>query len=116
MEIIPNPQETTGLAFNYDQPSAKAPKAILLAVTPKETGNWDWDDLLFTIQDTVELAKNRAVEPEHLEQTYVGQILPGFMYEVVPPAPGDVVPQDDSDALGWQVVTNLKANNDTIEE
>lgn len=116
VEIIPNLQETTGLAFNYDQPNAKAPNTILMAVTPTETGSWSWDDLIYTITDTVDLAKNRAVEPEHLEQTYMGQILPGFMYEVVPPSEGSVVPQDDSDALGWQVITNLKANNDSIEE
>ncbi len=116
VEIIPNPEETTGLAFNYDQPNAKAPNTILLAVTPTETGSWSWDDLIYTITETVDLAKNRAVEPEHLEQTYLGQILPGFMYEVVPPSEGEIIPQDDSNALGWQVITNLKANNETNEE
>jgi hypothetical protein len=116
VEIIPSEEETTGLTFNYDQPDAKAPNTVLLAVTPKETGTWDWDDLVVTLVDTLELAKNRAVEPEHLESSVVGQILPGLMFEVVPPTTGEVTPQDDSNALGWQVITNLKANNDNVDQ
>lgn len=119
VEIIPNLEETTGLTFNYDQPNAKAPNTILLAVTPKVTGHWAWDDLVWTLNDTLELSKNRAVEPEHLEDTIFGQLIPGILTEIVPPQfipteeedPDDVV----NNPMGRQVVTDLKVNNETYK-
>ena len=117
VEIIPNPEETTGIAFQYDQPDAKAPNTLLLAVAPQKQGKWTWDDLVYTLEDTLELAKNRAVEPEHLEDTVFGQILPGIMTEIVPP---QLLPEgaDDSaeaqdNPLGLQVVTDFGVVNDT---
>jgi hypothetical protein len=111
--------ETTGIAFNYDQPDAKAPNTLLLAVTPKVTGQWQWDDLVYTLNDTLELAKNRAVEPDHLEDTVFGQILPAIMTEIVPP---QLLPEDSDDSadaqdnpLGLQVVTDFGVVNNTYE-
>lgn len=105
----------TGIAFNYDQPDAKAPNTLLLAVTPKQTGKWSWDDLAETLNDTLEMAKNRAVEPEQLEDTVFGQILPGLLTEVVPPQlrPDDTDQQ--SNTLGLQVVTDFSVVNDTYQ-
>jgi hypothetical protein len=117
VEIIPNKQETTGVAFNYDQPNAKPPNNVLLSVTPKETGSWDWDDLVHTLEDTLELSKNRAVEPEHLEETVLGQVLPGILTEIVPPQlrlEDEDEPQDNP--LGHQVVTDFGVVNETYEE
>ena len=59
MEIIPSKDETTGVVFNYDQPNAMAPNAMLLALPSRltENGKWDWDDLVHTIIETVDLAK-----------------------------------------------------------
>ena len=118
VEIIPSLSETTGIAFQYDQPDAKPPNNLLLAVTPKETGNWTWDNIVFTLADTLKLAKNRAVEPEHLEDTVFGQILPGILTEIVPP---QLLPEgggDSGDAqdnpLGLQVVTDFGIVNDTF--
>ena len=120
VEIIPNTSETTGITFNYDQPDAKAPNTILLAVTPQQTGKWSWDDLVETLNDTLEMAKNRAVEPEHLEDTVFGQILPALLTEVVPPQllPGDGDNSGDAqnNPLGLQVVTDLGVVNDTYVE
>jgi hypothetical protein len=113
VEIIPNLQETTGLTFNYDQPDAKAPNTILVAVTPKVTGHWSWDDLMITLDDTLELCKNRAVEPEHLENTVFGQIVPGILTEIVPPQLIPPPEETESNPLGYQVVTDFKVNNDT---
>lgn len=119
VEIIPNMNETTGIAFNYDQPDAKAPNTLLLAVTPKVTGHWQWDDLVYTLNDTFEMAKNRAVEPEHLEDTVFGQILPAIMTEIVPPQLLPEGSDDSGDAqdnpLGLQVVTDFGTVNDTYE-
>src|SRR5690606_32205245 len=63
VEIIPVKEETSGIVFNYNQPNATPPQSILLAVTPSLTNRWEWDDLVHTIIDTVELGKIRAVEP-----------------------------------------------------
>ena len=66
-EDIPTARETTGIAFRYNQPNAMPPQALLLTVTPNETGSWDWDDLVGTLNDTLRRAKRRAVEPDQLE-------------------------------------------------
>ena len=42
-EVIPTKEEVTGITFNYNQPNATPPQALLLAVTPEEKGNWTWD-------------------------------------------------------------------------
>ena len=36
-EVIPVKDETTGIAFNYNQPNAMPPQAFALAVPPKIT-------------------------------------------------------------------------------
>src|SRR5258708_7691557 len=43
-------------------------QTVLLAVTPEETGSWNWDDLVGILSDTLQRAKRRAVEPEQLEK------------------------------------------------
>ncbi len=67
-EEIPTAHEITGISFRFNQPNATPPQALLLAVTPEETGSWNWDDLVGTLADTLRRAKRRAVEPEQLEK------------------------------------------------
>jgi predicted nucleic acid-binding Zn-ribbon protein len=67
-EEIPTAQETTGIAFRFNQPNVAPPQALLLAVTPEQTGSWEWDDLVGTLSDTLRRAKRRAVEPAQLEK------------------------------------------------
>jgi hypothetical protein len=67
-EEIPTAQEITGIAFRFNQPNASPPQTLLLAVTPEETGAWNWDALVGTLNDTLARAKRRAVEPEQLEK------------------------------------------------
>lgn len=67
-EVIPSKEEDIAATFHYNQPNAKAPNAMLLAVTPQETGSWNWNHLVDTLDETMEMAKKRAVEPEHIEQ------------------------------------------------
>jgi len=111
VEIIPDTHSTTGLAFNYDQPDATAPQSLLLAVTPQETGAWEWDDLLVTLIDTLNLAKNRAVEPDHLENTIFAQALPAIMSEVVPPQVRVEMGEGETrNPLGAQVVMDFADN------
>lgn len=55
------------------------PQALLLAVTPEETGSWSWDDLVGTLTDTLARAKRRAVEPAQLEKN-------GLIWNAMSPA------------------------------
>src|SRR5205823_3914963 len=66
-ETLPQKDEVTGIAFNFDQPNSAPPSAILLAVAPEVTGKWRWDDLVETVLDTIERAKLRAVEPDMID-------------------------------------------------
>jgi hypothetical protein len=84
IETIPYRHQDTGISYYYDAPDATAPQCMLLAVPPVLTGKWSWDVLVYTLIDTLELAKNRAVEPEHIEQSPLAQVLPGIMGEVLP--------------------------------
>jgi hypothetical protein len=73
---IPNAKELTGVAFHYDDPGAEAPQAVLLAVPPPNTRAWDVSLLLATLNETFDLARIRAIEPEQLSG--VGQFLPAI--------------------------------------
>lgn len=106
MEIIPNKTETTGITLNYNQPNAVPPQSLLLAVSPVLTGAWKWEDLVYTLLDTLEIAKNRAVEPDHIDKSALSHILPGVLSEVAPPQVGDV----DANPLGVQVAMDFAFN------
>jgi hypothetical protein len=78
-EVIPGESETTGIAVHYNQPNSHPPQTLLLAVTPEITGKWTWDKLAGILNDTLERAKQRAVEPDQLERTAFGQLLPAVI-------------------------------------
>jgi hypothetical protein len=44
-EVVPSARETTGLVFNFDEPDARAPQAILLAVAADASKPWDLEAL-----------------------------------------------------------------------
>jgi hypothetical protein len=78
-ELVPDKQETTGIAFHYDQPNAMPPQALLLAVTPEIKGNWTWQDLMDILNDTLDRAKTRAVEPDQIDNSAYAQFLPALL-------------------------------------
>jgi hypothetical protein len=67
-EVVPSARETTGLIFNYDEPDARAPQAILLAVSPDVSKPWDLDTLEGVLLETLELAKLRLVDQDALHE------------------------------------------------
>ena len=75
-EVIPAETETTGIAFQFDKPNAEPPQSILLATPPQFSGAWRWDDLVQTLQDTLDMARLRAVEPQQLDQEALSVFLP----------------------------------------
>ena len=74
--MIPRPTEQSGIAVHYDDPGAEAPQTILLAVPPTSAPRWDLASLLAILNETLDLAKVRAVDGELLGA--LGQLLPAI--------------------------------------
>jgi hypothetical protein len=77
-ERIPSTKETAAVAFHYEEPKARAPQTLLLAVCPDGREQWDDDLILGTLQETLELAKIRTVDLATVQQ--VGEILPALYF------------------------------------
>ena len=77
-ERIPSVQENAAVAFHYEEPKARAPQALLLAVCPDSRPFWDDDLVVGILQETLELAKIRAVDLDSVAE--VGQILPALYF------------------------------------
>ena len=103
-ESVPHREEITGVALHYDQPDATAPQAILIAVPPKFGTPWTLTDFAATLHDTLELARNRTVELEHIGAGRYGQLLPLLVGEVVPHAAG-------TEVAGDRVILDFHQNN-----
>ena len=73
-EVIPDPSPTTGVAFHFDSPGSEPPQAVLVAVPPDDARRWSLDALVATLEETLELAKLRAVDGELLGA--IGQLTP----------------------------------------
>ena len=74
-ERIPNREEDAAVVFYHDSPGAQAPQAVLVAVPPVPPApqrgepapqRWSLDQLVATLNETLDLARIRAVEGEHL--------------------------------------------------
>jgi len=65
-EVIPQASQLTGVSFHVDQPAARAPQAILLAVAPSESHVWSLSALEATLLETFDLARTRLVDGEAL--------------------------------------------------
>jgi hypothetical protein len=65
-EVIPDRTQLTGVSFHVDQPAARAPQAILLAVAPNEAHVWSLATLEATVLETLDLARARLVDAEAL--------------------------------------------------
>ncbi|HLL81904.1 MAG TPA: ATP-binding protein, partial [Longimicrobium sp.] len=66
-ETVPSATETTGVAFQFDQPGSRPPQAVLLAVPPDPASSrWDTATLVAVVRETLELSKLRLVDPEAL--------------------------------------------------
>jgi hypothetical protein len=110
VELIPTRNETTGIAFNYDQPNTAPPQTLLLAVTPQVKGHWAWDDVVGILNDTLLRAKLRAVEPRLLDtvnKAEVGVLLPAIV--------ADFTQYDLNVALDYRLNLGYVAANVPIE-
>lgn len=92
IEVVPNAVETTGIAFQYDQPNSAPPQAILLAVPPQVGAPWTVRSLQQTLLETIDLFRLRAVDPDTLGE--VGHYLPAAYFAFNPQAADGVISTD----------------------
>jgi hypothetical protein len=79
-EVVPQKEEVTGLTFHFDRPNAEPPQAWLLATPASFTGEWKWDDLVASLNQTLDDARARAVEPDKLGAKFAA-LLPAVLTE-----------------------------------
>jgi len=75
-EVIPTRNESTGLTFQYDRPNSEPPQTMLLTLPTHYKGSWDWPDLVDALLETLEMAKQRAIEPDQIDNTAYARFLP----------------------------------------
>jgi hypothetical protein len=75
-EVIPQKAETTGVAFHYDRPNSEPPQCWLLALPAVMDGAWSWEELRDAVTGTLDAARRRAIEPDHLATTAYSWFLP----------------------------------------
>jgi hypothetical protein len=78
LERIPSAAVTAGVSFHYEEPKARAPQAMLLAVCPDGRELWDIALLRAIVEETLGLAKARAVDLASI--TEAGQVLPALYF------------------------------------
>jgi hypothetical protein len=75
-ETIPASDLDTGITFHHDRPNCEAPQAMLLVTPSAFRGAWQFQDLLDAINETFDLAKQRAIEPRRIDQSAYAPLLP----------------------------------------
>ena len=71
-EVVPATEQTSGAAFGFDAPAARAQQAILLAVPPALDAPLDEETLTQTLVETQELAHARMARPVDLDNQFWG--------------------------------------------
>jgi hypothetical protein len=71
VEVVPNPTETSGVVFQYNQPDSVAPQAILVVAHPNPVFQafWTVQWLEQVLREVVSLVHMRAVTPDLLDET-----------------------------------------------
>lgn len=67
VETVPSTRQTTGAAFGFNGPRARAPQAVVLAVPPDESRPLDTETLIAIVEDLRRSARARAVGPDDLD-------------------------------------------------
>jgi hypothetical protein len=81
-ELVPGTDVDSGVTFHFDRPSSAPPQAMLLVVPPVLTGNWRWDDVVATLNETLDGAMSRGVDPAQVDQSSYAQLLPATLMAV----------------------------------
>ena len=78
VEVLPDAQQITGVSLHHDDPTARAPQAIVLGVRPDDFPEWTLESVQGTVLEALDLAKLRAVDPDAL--TGLGHYLPALYF------------------------------------
>jgi hypothetical protein len=81
-ERIPATEQQAGLSFHYQEPHARAPQTLLLASCPDSRSVWDDQLLAAIVNESLEIAKIRAVDLDSLADG--GEILPALYFPFNP--------------------------------
>jgi hypothetical protein len=81
-EVVPVDDMVSGLTFHFDRPNSQPPQTMLLAVPPVLRGNWNWQDLIAMLNQTLDDAKKRGVEPALIDSSNYAQFLPATVMAV----------------------------------
>jgi hypothetical protein len=81
-EVIPSTTKDAGLTFNFARPDNEAPQAILVVTPASASGVWEWADVVGALNETLDLAKRRALEPAQIEPTAYARLLPATIMAV----------------------------------
>ncbi len=65
VEVVPDPELTTAIAFHYDAPTSEPPNVALLAV-PDPTSESPWEDLAPYVDEALRIARMRCLTPAEL--------------------------------------------------
>jgi hypothetical protein len=77
-EVLPSPQQITGVSFQYPDPMSRPPQSILLAVKPDDFPEWTLEAVEGSVLEALDLAKIRAVDPDSLNA--LGHYLPALYF------------------------------------
>lgn len=78
IDVQPTAQQITGVSFHQDDPTARAPQSLLLAVRPDNFPEWTLESLEGTVLEALDLAKLRAVDIDALSS--LGHYLPALYF------------------------------------
>ncbi len=78
VEVLPSAKQITGISFHHDDPTARAPQAILIAVRPDDFPEWTMEAVEGSVLEALDLAKLRAVDPDTLGA--LGHYLPALYF------------------------------------
>jgi hypothetical protein len=87
VEVVPDAEQTTSIAFHYDAPTSAAPNVWLLGVLPPGRETWTAKDAVAYVDEALALAKLRAVSSDAIP--VLGQLLPAALgWDLHPNLPG----------------------------
>ena len=75
-EVLPATTRDTGITFNFNRPDNEPPQTMLLVTPASNNPQWQWADVVDALNETLDLAKKRAVEPGALDFTVYARFLP----------------------------------------
>jgi hypothetical protein len=78
IDRVPSPEEKAAVTFHYEEPKARPPQCLLLAVCPDKRETWDDSIVTAILAETLELTKIRTVDLSSIEK--VGQVLPALYF------------------------------------